>query len=65
MRKIVETRSSLSIKDNSTIMYNPLPEYVGRVTHDCASIRDSIAKGTSCPHDFSPHTTSLHYYSFS
>ena len=29
MRKIVETRSLL-IKDTSTIMHNPLSEYVGR-----------------------------------
>ena len=45
MRKIVETRSSLSntIKDTSTIMGNPLPE---GVTHDCAGILDSIAKGS-------------------
>ena len=46
--KIVETRSSLSntIKYISTIMRNPL--YSGKgVTHDCASILDSIAKGTA------------------
>ena len=53
MRRIVGTRSLLSntIKDTSTIMSNPLPEYVGRVVKwqgDCASILDSIAKGTSC-----------------
>ena len=48
MRKIVETRSLLTntIKDTSTIMRNPLSEYVGRVTHDCASILDSIGKKT-------------------
>ena len=34
------------------------------VTHDCASILDSIAKGTSCFHYFS-HGTSLHCHSFS
>ena len=34
------------------------------VTHDCASILDSIAKGTSCFHYFS-HGTSLHRHSFS
>ena len=47
MRKTVRTRSLLTdaIKDTSTIMRNPLPEYVGR--HDCASILDSIAKKTS------------------
>ena len=40
MRKIVRTRSLLSniIKDASTIMCNPLSEYVGTVTHDCDSI---------------------------
>ena len=55
MRITVGTRSLLSntIKDTSTIMRNPLPEYVGRVTHDCASILDSIAKKTSCSHCFS------------
>ena len=37
--------------------------YVGRVTHDCASILDSIAKGIPCFHDFS-HGASLHPYSF-
>ena len=31
----------------------PLPEYMqGGVTHDCASILDIIAKGTSCFHYF-------------
>ena len=42
MRKIMGPRSSLSIttKVTSTIVCNPLPEYVGGggVTHDCASI---------------------------
>ena len=38
---------SNTIKDTSTSMRNPLPKYVGRVTHDCASILDSIAKGIS------------------
>ena len=33
------------------------------VTHDCASILDSIAKKTSCFHYFS-HGASLHQYSF-
>ena len=42
-------------------MRNPLPEYVGRVTHDCGSI---IAKKTSCSHCFS-HGASLHHCSFS
>ena len=51
---------SNTIKDTSTIMHNPLPEYMqGGVTHDCASILDSIAKGTSCFHYFS-HSASLH-----
>ena len=36
--------------------------YVGRVTHDCAGILDSIAKGIPCFHDFS-HGASLHPYS--
>ena len=56
MRKIVETRSSLSntIKDTSTIMSNPsLHNSDIGVTHDCASILDSIAKGTPCFHYFS------------
>ena len=55
MQKIMETRKHLSnaIKDTSTIMRNPLPECVGRVTHDCASIPDSIAKVFPCFHDFS------------
>ena len=67
MRKIVETRSSLSntIKDTSTIMRNPSLHNPDKgVTHDCASILDSIAKGTSCFHYFS-HGTSLHHHSFS
>ena len=29
---------SNTIKDISTIMHNPCLNYVGRVTHDCASI---------------------------
>ena len=67
MRKIVETRSSLSntIKDTSTIMRNPsLHNSDKGVTHDCASILDSIAKETSCFHYFS-HGASLHRHSFS
>ena len=36
----------------------------GGVTHDCASILDSIAKKTSCFHYFS-HGASLHHCSFS
>ena len=71
MRKIVETRSSLSntikdtSKDTSTIMRNPsLHNSDKGITHDCASILDSIAKGTSCFHYFS-HGTSLHRHSFS
>ena len=67
MRKIVETRSSLSntIKD-STIMRIPSQPsiYSGKgVTHYCVSILDSIAKGTSCYY-FS-HGASLHRHSFS
>ena len=63
MRKIVETRSSPSntIKD-STIIHNPSGSslHLGKgVTHDCASILDSIAKGTSCFHNYS-HGASLH-----
>ena len=45
MRKIMETRSSLSntIKDTSTIMRNPsLHNSDKGVAHDCASILDSI-----------------------
>ena len=68
MHKIVETRSFLS----NTIKYilaqscvTPLPEYMqGGVTHDCASILDSIAKETSCFHYFL-HGASLHRHSFS
>ena len=55
MQKIVETRSSLSntIKYTSTIMSNPSLHIPSEgVTHDCASILDSIAKGTSCFHYF-------------
>ena len=36
----------------------------GGVTHDCASILDSIGKKTSCFHYFS-HGASLHHCSFS
>ena len=63
MRKIMETRNPLSntIKDTSTIMCNLFLNYVGRVTQDCASILDSIAKGIPCFHDFS-HGASLHPY---
>ena len=67
MRKIVETRSSLSntIKDTSTIMSNPsLHNSDKGVTHDCASSLDSNAKGRSCFHYFS-HGASLHRHSFS
>ena len=66
MQKIVETRSSLSnaIKYTSTIMRNRPYIYSGKgVTHDCASILDSIAKGTSCFHYFL-HGASLHPHSF-
>ena len=35
--------------------------YVGRVTHDCASILDSIAKGIPCYNKLS-HGASLHPY---
>ena len=62
-----KNRSSLSntIKDTSTIMRNPSLHNSGKgVTHDCASILDSIAKGTSCFHYFS-HGASLHCHSFS
>ena len=38
--------------------------YVWRVTYDCASILDSIAKKTSCYHCFS-HGASLYQQSFS
>ena len=63
MRKIVETRSSLSntIKDT---MRNPSLHNSDKGAHDCASILDSIAKGTSCFHYFS-HGASLHRHSFS
>ena len=67
MGKIVETRSSLSttIKDTSTIMRNPsLHNSDKGVRHDCASILDSSAKGTSCFYYFS-HGASLHPHSFS
>ena len=44
MRNIVET----SIKDTRTVLSNPsIYTYRQRVTHDCASILDSIAKGIS------------------
>ena len=60
------TRSRLSnaIKDSSTSMHNPPHIFRPRVTHDCATILDSIAKKTSCSQDFS-HGTSLHQHSFS
>ena len=38
--------------------------YVGRVTHDCASILDSIAKGISLFPQIFSHGASLHPYSF-
>ena len=39
---------SNAIEDASTIIRNPLSEYVGRdYVHDCSSIHDSIAKGIS------------------
>ena len=39
--------------------------YVGRVTHDCASILDSIAKGIFLvPRFFAWCIPSLHHYSF-
>ena len=66
MQKIVETRSSLSntVKYASTIMRNPPYIYSGKgVTHDCASILDSNAKGTSCFH-YCLHGPSLHRHSF-
>ena len=58
MQSIVGTKSPLSntIKDTSTIMSNI---FRPRVTHDCASTLDSIAKGTSCSHYFL-HGASLH-----
>ena len=55
MQKIVQTRSFLSytIKYTSTIMRNPSLHNSGKgVRHGCASILDSIAKGTSCFHYF-------------
>ena len=56
---------SNTIKDTSTIIRNPsLHNSDNGVTHDCASIFDSIAKGTSCFHHFS-HGASLHRHSFS
>ena len=56
---------SNTIKDTSTIILNPsLHNSDKGVTHDCASIFDSIAKGTSCFHHFS-HGASLHRHSFS
>ena len=67
MQKIVETRTFLSntIKYTSTIIRNPPYIYSGKgVTHDCASILDSIAKGTSCFH-YVLHGASLHRHSFS
>ena len=61
MQKIVETRSSLSNTLAQSCVI-PLPEYMqGGVTHNCASILDSIAKGTSC----FLHGASLHHHSFS
>ena len=59
MQKTVGTRSLLSntIKDTSTIMRNP-SLHMHRVTHDCASILDSIAKKTL-------FFASLHQHSFS
>ena len=64
MLKIVETRNSLStsIKDTSTIMRNPLPEYMkGRGTHIFASIllRNLLVSTIFL------HGVSLHHHSFS
>ena len=49
MRTMVETSSlSNTMKDTSTFMHNPsLHNSDKEVTHDCASILHSIAKGTS------------------
>ena len=61
--------SSLSntIKDTSTIMRNPSLHNPDKgVTHDCASILDSIAKGTFLVSIiFRMVYTSLHRHSFS
>ena len=66
MRKIVETRSILSNLSRILAKSCVTPPYIfrQRVTHDCASILDSIAKKTSCFHYFS-HGASLHHCSFS
>ena len=55
-----EVPFSNTIKDTSTIMRNPTL-HILRVTHDCASIFDSIAKGTS----YFSHGASLHRHSLS
>ena len=59
---------SNTIKDTSTIMHNPLSELC-RVTHDCASILDSIAKGISLfPRFFAwciPTSIFIHFYTCS
>ena len=61
MRKIIETRSSLSYttKDTSTIMRNHCMTMNGGVTHDCDRFLGVCkSKGTSCFYDFS-HSPSL------
>ena len=64
MGKLMETISSLSgILAQSCV--TPPYIYSGKgVTHNCGSILDNIAKGTSCFHYFS-HCASLHRHSFS
>ena len=67
MQKVVETRSSLSNTCTIQAQSCVTPNYIlyrQRVTHDCASILDSIAKGTFCFHYFL-HDASLHRHSLS
>ena len=62
-----------TIKDTSTIMRNPTLLFRQTVTHDCASMLDSIARGIPCFHDFSmvhpiptsPSTQLNDFYTFS
>ena len=63
MRKII-TISLLSnaIKDTKSCITLCLNIMSGEFTHDCASILDSIAKKSSCSHDFL-HGASLHQHS--
>ena len=62
MRKIVETRNSLSntIKDISTIMRNPLPELCREGLRMIVLVSLIVLlRGFPCFHDFS-HGASLH-----